>query len=196
MSEIKPYTALEYVVNLLQKAIIGSKIKQIAADESVIIDGNASITIKQRLESNGNPTEIFIKDEKEILYSEELLEKVYKIYEEKDLSADLKTTLSIANILINGLNIEAELIFHAVRDHFYVLSGSYEFQKFIGRDNQQVKFNMNFGDDLTFELIIFNESNTVTIEAVIDESVAPAVKAVIHADLESVRMDINNQFKK
>jgi hypothetical protein len=196
MSEINQYAALEYLVDVLQKAIIGSKVKQLTTDESAIIDGNASIRLKQQPESNGNPASIFIRDEKEILYSEELLEEVYKIQERKDYPAGLKAILTASNIMINGLNIEAELIFHAVRDQFYALNGSYEFQKFTERDNQKVKFNMTFGDELSFGLIVFNEADLVVIEAVIGESVPSAVKAVINADMESVRQEINQQFKK
>lgn len=196
MSEINQYAALEYLVDVLQKAIIGSKVKQLTTDESAIIDGNASIRLKQQPENNGNPASIFIRDEKEILYSEELLEEVYKIQERKDYPASLKAILTASNIMINGLNIEAELIFHAVRDQFYALNGSYEFQKFTERDNQKVKFNMTFGDELTFELVISNEADLVAIEAVIGESVPSAVKAVINADMESVRLEINQQFKK
>ncbi|WP_342331574.1 hypothetical protein [Pedobacter sp. FW305-3-2-15-E-R2A2] len=196
MSEIKQYAALEYLVDVLQKAIIGSKVKQLTPDESAIIDGNASIRLKQHSESNGNNVAISIRDEKEILYSEELLEEVYKIQERKDCPAGLKAALAPANIVINGLNIEAELIFHAVRDQFYALNGSYEFKKFIERNNQQIKFSMTFGDELTFELIIFNEGDLVAIEAVVGESVPSAVKAVINADMENVRMEINKEFKK
>ncbi|RQO74884.1 hypothetical protein DBR43_05755 [Pedobacter sp. KBW06] len=191
MSEINQYAALEYLVGVLQKAIIGSKVKQITTDESAIIDGNASIRLKLLPENNGNPASIFIRDEKEILYSEELLEEVYKTHERTDHPA-----LAPANIMINGLNIEAELIFHAVRDQFYTLSGSYEFKKFIERNNQQVRFSMTFGDELTFEFIISNESDLVTIEALIAESAPAALKAVINTDVETVSQEINKQFKK
>jgi hypothetical protein len=195
MSETKQYAALEYIVDVLQKAIIGSKVKQITPDESAIIDGNASIRVKQQFESDGNKAGIFIRDEKEILYSEELLEEVYKIHEGVN-DAGLKETLSAANIMINGLNIETELIFHAVRDQLYTLSGSYEFKKFIGRDIQKIKFNMSFGDELTFELTVSNNPDSVTIETLTGESVPPAVKTVINADLETIRLEINKQFKK
>lgn len=194
MSEINQYAALEYLVDVLQKAIIGSKIKQITADESAIIDGNASIRLKQQPESNGNT--IFIRDEKEILYSEELLEEVYKIQERKGCPAGLKAALAPANIMINGLNIEAELIFHSVRDQFYALNGSYEFHKFIERNIQQLKFSMTFGDELTFELIVSNDADLVTIEAVVAESVPAAIKTMINTDLEDVRTEINQQFKR
>ncbi|TCC91062.1 hypothetical protein [Pedobacter hiemivivus] len=196
MSENKPYAVLEYVVDVLQDAIIGSKVKKTSADEFAIIDGNASIRVKQNFESNGNTGAIQIRDEKQILFSEELLETVYKIHEGADHGPDLKAALSIANIIINGLNIEAELIFHAVKDQFYALSDSYEFLKFIERDIQQMKFNMSFGDELTFEVIVLNEPNSVTIDTVIGESVAPAVKATINANVEKVRLEINKQFKK
>lgn len=196
MSEIKEYAALDYVVDVLQKAIIGSKVKQIASNESAIIDGNVAITLKQSAENNGNTDTILIRDQKEILYSEELLEEVYKIHKGANLDASLKATLSPANIVINGLNIEAELIFHAVRDNFYALSGSYEFLNFIEKDIQQMKFNMNYADELTFEIIVLNESDSVIIETVIKESVAPAVKAAINADVKKVALEINKQFKK
>ncbi|WP_316812231.1 hypothetical protein [Pedobacter heparinus] len=193
---MKQYAVLEYVVDVLQKAIIGSKVKQIRPDESAIIDGNASITIQQHFESNGSTAAILIRDEREILYSEELLETIYKIQEGANYHAGLKAALSITNFVINGLNIEAELIFHAIRDYFYSLSGSYEFLNFAERDIQQMKFNMNFGDDVTFDLIVLNEPDSIAIEAVIEKSVAPAVKAAINADVEKVRREINKQFKK
>lgn len=196
MSEIKQYAVLEYIVDVLQKSIIGSKVKQIAPDETAIIDGNASIVIKQRFESNGNTAAILIRDEKEVLYSEELLEKVYKIHEGAKDNAALKAALSGANIIINGLNIEAELIFHAIRDQFYALSDSYEFLKFIEKDVQKMRFNMNFGDDLIFELIVLNEAGSIAIEAIIGKSVAPAVKSAISADVQEIRDKINKQFKK
>jgi len=196
MSEIKQYAVLEYIVDVLQKSIIGSKVKQIAPDEAAIIDGNASIVIKQRLESNGNTAALLIRDEKEVLYSEELLEKVYKIYEGAKDNAALKAALLGANIIINGLSIEAELIFHAIRDQFYALSDSYEFLKFIEKDVQKMRFNMNFGDDLIFELIVLNEAGSIAIEAITGKSVAPAVKSAITADVQEIRDKINKQFKK
>ena len=195
MSEIKPYAVQEYVVDVLLKAIIGSRVKQIAPGETAVIDGNASITVKQSAESDGDIAEILIKDQKEILYSEELLEVVYKIHEGVKQDAGLKAALSAANIIVNGLNIEAELIFHAVRDQFYDLSGSYEFLKFIERNVQQMKFSMNFGEELKFELIVLNSPDSLSIEAVIPESVAPAIKAVINKDVEKVRLEVAKQFK-
>jgi hypothetical protein len=195
MSEIKQYAELEYVVEVLQKAILGSKVKQLAPDEIAIIDGNAAIGLKQQVESIGNTTTIVIRDKKEILYSEELLETVYHIHKGANHDTGLKASLSNANIMINGLNIEAELIFHAIRDQFYALGDSYEFLKFIERDNQQMKFNMTFGDDVVFELIVLNEPKAVTITAISGKSAAPAVKAAINLDVESVSLEINKQFK-
>jgi hypothetical protein len=192
MSEIKQYAVLEYIVDVLQKAIVGSKVQQKAPDQSAIIDGNASIIIQQRLESNGSTAAILIKDQKEILYSEELLEKVYKISKGTE-HPGIKTA---TNIVINGLSIEAELIFHAIRDQFYSLSDSYEFLNFIERDIQQIKFNMNFGDDLPFELIVLNQPDSIAIEAVIGKTVAPAIQAAINADVKEIRHQINKQFKK
>ncbi|MET1056644.1 MAG: hypothetical protein ABWY16_15150 [Pedobacter sp.] len=196
MSETKQYAVLEYIVDVLQKSIIGSKVKQITPDESAIIDGNASIFIKQRFEGNGNIAEILIRDAKEVLYSEELLEKVYKIHEGAAKHAGLKDAMSGANIIINGLNIEAELIYHAIIDHFYTLSDSYEFLKFTEKNIQQMKFSMNFGDDLTFEVSVSNEADSVSIEPLIGKSVAAKVQAAIQADVEKIRNEINNEFKK
>jgi len=196
MSETKQYAVLEYIVDVLQKSIIGSKVKQITPDESAIIDGNASIFIKQRFEGNGNIAEILIRDAKEVLYSEELLEKVYKIHEGAAKHAGLKDAMSGANIIINGLNIEAELVYHAIIDHFYTLSDSYEFLKFIEKNIQQMKFSMNFGDDLTFEVSVSNEADSVSIEPLIGKSVAAKVQAAIQADVEKIRNEINNEFKK
>ncbi|MBG6233866.1 hypothetical protein IWX76_000421 [Pedobacter sp. CAN_A7] len=195
MSEIKQYAALEYVVEVLQKAILGSKVKQLAPDEIAIIDGNAAIGIKQQVERNGSTTSIVIRDKKEILYSEDLLETVYHIHKGATHDAGLKAALLNANIMINGLNIEAELIFHAIRDQFYALGDSYEFLKFIEKDNQQMKFNMTFGDDVVFELIVLNEPTAVTITAISGKAAAPAVKAAIKLDVESVSLEINKQFK-
>lgn len=196
MSEIKQYAALEYVVEVLQKAIFGSKVKQLAPDEIAIIDGNAAIGIKQHVESNGSSAAIVLRDKKEILYSEDLLETLYNIHKGAKLDATLKATLSPSNIVINGLNIEAELIFHALRDHFYALGDSYEFQKFIEKNNQQMRFSMSFGDDVIFELVVLNEPDAISIETIVGEKVAPAVKAAIAADVESVRLEINSEFKK
>jgi hypothetical protein len=121
-----------------------------------------------------------------------LLEKVYKISKGTE-HPGIKTA---TNIVINGLSIEAELIFHAIRDQFYSLSDSYEFLNFIERDIQQIKFNMNFGDDLPFELIVLNQPDSIAIEAVIGKTVAPAIQAAINADVKEIRHQINKQFKK
>ncbi|WP_432709169.1 hypothetical protein [Pedobacter sp.] len=193
MSEIKQYAELEYVVDVLQKAILGSKVKQLAPDEIAIIDGNAAIGLKQ-VESNGS-VEIVIRDKKEILYSEELLETLYNIHKGIKHNEELKASLSSANIIINGLNIEAELIFHAMRDHFYTMSDSYEFIKFIEKSNQLMKFNMSFGDDVILELVVLNKPDAISIETILGKSVKPAVQAAIAADVESVRLEINSEFK-
>lgn len=195
MSEIKQYAVLEYVVDVLQKAITGSKVKKISPDESAILDGNASINIHHRYESNGNIAAILISDDKEILYSEELLEKVYKLHEGADHHPELKAALSIANIIINGLNIEAELIFRATIDQLYGLSGSYEFANFIEKDIQRSIFKMKFGEHI-FEVIIMNEPQSVFIEPNFTTPLAPAVKQTISADLSKVAAEINKQFKK
>lgn len=196
MSEIKQYAVLEYIVDVLQKSIIGSKVKQITPDESAIIDGNASIIIKQCVDSNINTAEILISDAKQVLYSEELLEKVYRIHEGAAQHAGLQEAMQGANIVINGLNIEAELIYHAIINHFYTLSDSYEFIKFAEKNIQQMKFNMSFGDDLTFGLVVINNPDSVSIETSISQSAAPKVRAAINADVEKIRNEINKEFKK
>jgi hypothetical protein len=195
MSEIKQHAILEYVVDVLQNAISGSRVKQMSTNESAVLDGNAAIQIKQCPESDGNTTAIIITDKKEILYSEDLLETMYKIHEDVNFDTELKAALSATNIVINNLNVEAELIFYAVRDLFYELSSSYEFVKFIERDIQRMKFNMNFGDHI-FQLSIINESGSVAIDAEFGDAVAPAVKEAINADISKVIKQINNQFKK
>lgn len=194
MSEIKQYAILEYVVGVLQNAISGSKVKEISTNESAVIDGNAAIQIKQCAELNENTDTIIITDKKEILYSEDLLETMYNLHDEANINTGLKAALSTANIVINNLNVEAELIFYAVRDHFYELSSSYEFVKFTERAIQHMKFSMNFGDHI-FQVIITNEPDIITIDAEFSDAVAPSVKETINADVNKVRQQINGQFK-
>lgn len=195
MSEIKQYAILEYVADVLQNAIVGSKVKEISASELAVLDGNDAICLKQGFEDNGNTTGIMITDEKQILYSEDLLETMYKIHESAGFDAGLKMALSSANIVINNLNIEAELIYYAVRDLFYELSSSYEFIKFVERDIQHMKFSMNFGDHI-FQVAITNGPDLVAIEALFADAIAPAVRTTINADVTKVKKQINKQFKK
>lgn len=195
MSEIKQNAVLEHVVAVLQNAISGSKVKQISNNESAVLDGNAAILIKQNFEGSGDMGDIIISDKKEILYSEDLLETVHNIQESANHDAGLKAALSNANIVVNNLNVEAELIFYAVRDHFYGLSGSYEFVNFIERDIHHLSFNMSFGDH-TFQVIIRNEPGLVAIEGKFEASLAPAVRETINADINKVKKHINIEFKK
>jgi|GEM_PF-1055287 len=194
MSEIKQSPVLAYLVDVLSQSITDSKIEKISENESVVIDGSDKIFFKQQPDTNGADV-VLITDKKEILYSEELLEMVYKIHEVAKSNPELKAALSAAKIIINGLHVETELIFHTVRDEFYGLNSSYEFLKFIDRGVQQVSFTMTFVDH-KFNVIISNGADVVSLSTEIADSVPAAVKKIIHTDLNEVIAEITSQFKK
>lgn len=194
MSEITQSPVLAYVVEVLKNAIIDAKVEIVSAYESAVIDGSDAIRLKEELDTNGDTAAIWITDKKEILYSEDLLETVYNIHKGAGNDATLKRALLAANMIVNGLNVEAELMFHAVRDQFYSLGSSYEFVKFLERADQQFKFNMTFGDH-KFVLKVLNEPAEINIEAEFDDSVAPVIRETILKDLNYVKEEINAEFK-
>ena len=194
MSEITQSPVLAYVVEVLKNAIIDAKVEILSAYESAVIDGSDAIRLKEELDENGDTAAVWITDKKEILYSEDLLETIYNIHKGAGNDATLKRALLAANMIVNGLNVEAELMFHAVRDQFYSLGSSYEFVRFLERADQQFKFSMTFGDH-KFVLNVLNEPAEINIDAEFDDSVAPVIRETILKDLHYVKEEINAEFK-
>ena len=73
MNDITDYPVLAYVVKLIKNTITDIKTEYIAPASVELKDGNDTIYLQQRLDENGNPSTIFIKDPKDIIFSEDLL---------------------------------------------------------------------------------------------------------------------------
>ncbi|RZL61185.1 MAG: hypothetical protein EOO93_13465, partial [Pedobacter sp.] len=120
MKKTDEYPALAYVVNTLTKAIADSKVEQKSANEYTVRDGNDEIILKQ----GSNPNAILITDKRNIIFSEDLLETLQDIEDTVKGNDELKAALKENTIIINGLNIETDFVFQAVKDFLDQVSNS------------------------------------------------------------------------
>lgn len=182
MAENKDFQVLELVVSVLQESIADSKVQKESENTSVLKDGNDFIRLEQ--EFDGDTAVILITDKKDIIYSEDLLETLLRIQKNE----------SPASFIINGLNVEAELVLYAVRDHFDAASSSYEFVRAVERNIQEMKIRLKFGDHL-FEVIVENGTDQITVKPIFDKPLDASVQSTIEADALKVQAGINKQFK-
>lgn len=182
MAENKQYQVLELVVSVLQESIADSKVEKETENISTLKDGNDVIRFKQ--EFDGETAVVHITDKKDIIYSEDLLETLLRIQKNE----------APASFIVNDLNVEAELILHAVRDHFDALSSSYEFVKSIERDVQKMRIKLKFGDH-PFDVAIVNEPAKISVEAVFEKQLDASVQSTIESDTLKVQQGVNKQFK-
>ena len=182
MAENKSYQVLELVVSVLQESIADSRVQKESENTAVLKDGNDFIRLEQ--EFDGDTAVILITDKKDIIYSEDLLETLLRIQKNE----------SPASFIINGLNVEAELILHAVRDHFDAASSSYEFVRAVERNVHEMKVRLKFGDHL-FEVDVKNNTDQITVIPTFDKPLDASVQLTIEADTIQVQAGVNKQFK-
>jgi hypothetical protein len=182
--------ALAYVVKTLTKAIADSKVEQKSANEYTVRDGNDEIHLKQ----DPNSDQIVILDKRNIIFSEDLMETFQDIHETVKGDADLKALLKNTTIIINGLNIETDFVFQAVKDFLDQVSNSYEFVQTVETEITKIGAGFKFGKHI-FRLNITNEPEKVTLEPRFVASFDAGIQQTITDDINKVELAVNKMFK-
>ncbi len=193
MSEIEKYPALDYIVKTLKTAIADSKVENPATGEYKIKDGNDEIHLKHELNKDGVTT-ILITDKRNIIFSEDLLETLQDIHEGVKGNNELKAALEAATIIINGLNIETDFVFQAIKDFLDQVSNSYEFMQVVEANVTKIGAGFKFGKHI-FRLNISNEPEQITIETRFTPTFDPGVQKTISDDIKKVELAVNKMFK-
>lgn len=194
MSEIKQHAVLTYISEKIKSAIADAKLDKQSETIAVIKDGNDQIQLEQLADASGNIT-IQITDRKEILYSEDLLEPLQNIEEGTESQKDLYGALSSTTIVVNGLSIETDFVFQAVKDCFDTLSSSYQFVKTLSKRVNGLTISFQFGDH-KFQLVVVNDPDQVIITCDVDEVKDAKVKKTIESDVAKVQQALNKMFKE
>jgi hypothetical protein len=192
MNNITPYPVLEYVVNVIKNTISDIKTEYTAADAATLKDGNDTIDLVQRFDETGKTATIFIKDPKDIIFSEDLFPELKNLQQ----SAKGKSIPEIkdATVIINDLNIETHLIFQGVKDFFDELSSSYEFGKTVEKEANITKNTYKFGSHF-FGLTVINEKDTIIVKTGFQASTDAAIKKIIENDALKVQNAAIKMFK-
>lgn len=188
MNGTEEYPALAYVVKTLTKAIADSKVEQLAANEYTVRDGNDEIHLKQALNS------ILITDKRNIIFSEDLLETLQDIEDTVKGNDALKTALQESTIVINGLNIETDFVFQAVKDFLDQVSNSYEFVQTVETEITKIGAGFKFGKHI-FRLNITNDADKITLEPRFVASFEANIQKTITEDINKVELAVNKMFK-
>lgn len=188
------YSALAYVVNILSKAIADSKVEQISASEYVIKDGNDAIFLKQESSSEENANVISIKDDRKIIFSEDLLETLQDIEDSVKGNDALKASLAATTIIINGLDIETDFVFQAVKDFLDQVSNSYEFVQTVETEVTKIGAGFKFGKHI-FRLNITNDAEKITLEPRFVATFDAGIKKTVSDDITKVQLAVNKMFK-
>ncbi|WP_222537829.1 hypothetical protein [Pedobacter polysacchareus] len=191
MSNITPNPVLEHVVNVIKNVISDIKIEYTSTNVANLKDGNAPISLEQHLDESGKLA-IFIKDPKDIIFSEDLLPELNSL--DEGVKGALKSELQAATIIINDLNVATQIIFQSAKDAFDQISNSYEFAKNIEKDITKVKSTFKFGSNV-FDLTILNEPELISITPEFAASFNPAIKKTIEDDAQKVQNALNAMFK-
>ncbi|RZK55387.1 MAG: hypothetical protein EOO87_08020 [Pedobacter sp.] len=194
MKMTEEYSALAYVVNILSKAIADSKVEQISASEYVIKDGNDAIFLKQESSSEENANVISIKDDRKIIFSEDLLETLQDIEDSVKGNDALKASLAATTIIINGLDIETDFVFQAVKDFLDQVSNSYEFVQTVETEVTKIGAGFKFGKHI-FRLNITNEAEKITLEPRFVATFDAGIKKTVSDDIAKVQLAVNKMFK-
>lgn len=192
MKTIEEYAALAYVVKTITKAIADLDVEQKSASEYVIKDGNDAIFLTQETTDKG--TVIAIKDDRKIIFSEDLLEPLQDIADSVKGNDALKASLNETTIIINGLDIETEFVFQAVKDFLDQVSNSYEFVQTVETEVTKIGAGFKFGKHI-FRLNITNGADKVVFEPRFVATFDEGVKKTISADLVKVEAAVNKMFK-
>ena len=190
MKKTDEYPALAYVVNTLTKAIADSKVEQKSANEYTVRDGNDEIILKQ----GSNPNAILITDKRNIIFSEDLLETLQDIEDTVKGNDELKAALKENTIIINGLNIETDFVFQAVKDFLDQVSNSYEFVQTVENEVTKIGAGFKFGKHI-FRLNITNETDKITLEPRFVASFDAGIQKTITEDINKVELALNKMFK-
>jgi len=194
MKKIEEYPALAYVVGTLAKAIAGSKVEQKSASEYIVRDGNDEVLLKHGSDVNGNSNAILITDNRSIIFSEDLLEPLQHIHESVKGDEVLKAALKDNIIIINGLDIETDFVFQAVKDFLDQESNSYEFLQTVETNVTKIGVGFKFGKHI-FRLNITNEAEKVLLEPRFVASFDENIQKTIVEDIIKVQQAVNKMFK-
>jgi hypothetical protein len=194
MSEIKQHAILTYISEKIKSAIADAKLHKQSETIAIIKDGNDQIQLEQLADASGNIT-IQITDRKEILYSEDLLEPLQNIEEGTESQKELYGALSSTTIVVNGLSIETDFVFQAVKDCFDTLSSSYQFVKTLSKRINGLTISFQFGDH-KFQLVVVNDPDQIIITCDVDEVKDAKVKKTIESDVAKVQQALNKMFKE
>jgi hypothetical protein len=195
MSDIKQHAVLTYISEKIKSAIADAKLEKPSESVAVIKDGNDQIHLEQLSGGADNGITIQITDKKEILYSEDLLETLQNIEEGTESQKDLYGALSSTTIVVNGLSIETDFVFQAVKDCFDTLSTSYQFVKTLSKRINGLTMSFQFGDH-KFQLIVVNDPDTIIITCDLDEVKDAKVKKAIESDVIKVQQALIKMFKE
>jgi hypothetical protein len=194
MSEIKQHAVLTYISEKIKSAIADAKLEKQSETVAVIKDGNDQIHLEQVSDGSDNVT-IQITDKKEILYSEDLLETLQNIEEGTESQKELYGALSATTVVVNGLSIETDFVFQAVKDCFDTLSSSYQFIKTLSKRINGLTISFQFGDH-KFQLVVVNDPESIVITSDVDEVKDAKVKKTIESDVAKVQQALNKMFKE
>lgn len=194
MSNSKEYQVLAFVSDNIKKAIADAKLIKESDSVVIIKDGNDSIKMEQLTDDAGKAS-LIISDPRNILYSEDLLTTLQDIHVGTAENASLYKALTTVSIVVNGLSIETEFVFQAVKDSFDTLSSSYEFVKIIEKNVNSLTIAFLFGDT-KFSVAVLNETAAITVNADISEKTDAKVKATIAGDVAKVQSALNKLFKE
>jgi hypothetical protein len=193
MSGTEKYPVLDYIVKTLQQAIADSKVESPSAGEYKVKDGNDEILLKHESGKDGAAT-ILITDKRNIIFSEDLLETLQDIHEGVKGNNELKAALEAATIIINGLDIETDFVFQAIKDFLDQVSNSYEFMQVVEANVTKIGAGFKFGKHI-FRLNITNEPEQITIETRFTPTFDAGVQKTITADINKVQVAVNKMFK-
>ncbi|WP_316767717.1 hypothetical protein [Pedobacter frigiditerrae] len=192
--KIEEYPALAHVVNTLAKAIAGSKVEQKSAGEYVVRDGNDEVLLKHGPGVNGSSNAILITDKRSIIFSEDLLEPLQNLHETVKGNDVLKAALKDSIIIINGLDIETDFVFQAVKDFLDQVSNSYEFMQIVEADVTKIGAGFKFGKHI-FRLNITNEADKILLEPRFVASFDENIQKTIAQDIIKVQLAVNKMLK-
>ena len=100
----------------------------------------------------------------------------------------------LIGIIINGLNIETDFVFQAVKDFLDQVSNSYEFVQTVETDVTKIGAGFKFGKHI-FRLNITNEANKVSLEPRFVASFDAGIQKTITEDINKVELAVNKMFK-
>jgi hypothetical protein len=193
MSNITPFPVLAHIVSIIKNAISDLKIEYTTTATAILKDGNDSIYLDQRFDSSGKLATVLINDQRDIIFSEDLLPVLKNLHQ--GVKSGLKSELQTATIVINDLDIETRLVLETAKDAFDQLSSSYEFVKTTKKELIKVKSEFKF-ENHCFEVIIINEADKIVVESEFSSTIDPVIKKIIEADTFKVQQALYGIFKK